>query len=46
LFQQVWQKDGLIVAVRPQPQLAPYFAAIDGAKGVRQLTQKAIRIAG
>jgi DNA invertase Pin-like site-specific DNA recombinase len=40
LFQQVWQKDGLIVAVRPQPQLAPYFAAIDGAEGVRPTDPK------
>jgi DNA invertase Pin-like site-specific DNA recombinase len=35
LFQQVWQKDGQIVAVRPQPALAPYFAAIRRAEGVR-----------
>ena len=34
LFQQVWQKDGQIVAVRPQPRLAPYFAAIRDAEGV------------
>ena len=32
LFQQVWQKDGQIVAVRPQPPLAPYFAAIRDAQ--------------
>lgn len=28
LFQAIWQKDGQIVAVKPQPQLASYFTAI------------------
>ncbi len=32
LFQAIWQKDGQIVAVRPQPPLAPYFAAIRDAQ--------------
>jgi hypothetical protein len=33
LFQAIWQKDGQIVAVKPQPSLAPYFTAIPGAQG-------------
>jgi hypothetical protein len=32
LFQAIWQKDGQIVAVRPQPGLTPYFTAIREAQ--------------
>ncbi len=34
LFQALWQKDGQIVAVKPQPQLARYFTAIRDAQEV------------
>jgi hypothetical protein len=28
LFQAIWQKDGQIVAVRPQPGLTPYLGDV------------------
>jgi hypothetical protein len=28
LFEQVWQDDGKVVAIKPQPPFAPYFQAI------------------
>ncbi len=46
LFQNVWQKDGQIVAVEPQPPLAPYFTAIRDVQEARLNGQKTTRIAG
>jgi hypothetical protein len=46
LFQNVWQKDGTIVAVRPQAALAPYFTAIRDAQEVRVKGPKLARKAG
>ena len=44
LLQAIWQKDGQIVAVKPQPPLAPYFTAIQDAEEARLKDQKPIGI--
>lgn len=42
LFQTIWQEDGQIVAIKPQPPLAPYFTAIRDAQGDRLKDPKPI----
>jgi DNA invertase Pin-like site-specific DNA recombinase len=42
LFQTMWQKDGQIVAVKPQPPLAPFFTAIRDAQEGRLKDPKAV----
>lgn len=44
LFQAIWQKDGQIVAVKPQLPLVPYFTTIRDAQEADSKTQKAIGI--
>jgi hypothetical protein len=43
LFQTIWQKDGKIVAIKPQLPLAPYFTAIRDAQEGRLKGPKADR---
>jgi hypothetical protein len=43
LFRTVWQKDGQIVAVKPQPPLAPYFTAIRDIQEAQAKDPKADR---
>jgi hypothetical protein len=43
LSQAIWQKNGQIVALKPQPPLAPYFIAIRNAQEGRLKGPKADR---